>query len=469
MGRNRRPKIATDISISGIADKGMCVGRDAEGSVYFLQGGVPGDVVDAVITKKKKGLPFGFVKEVKSLSPHRVEPFCDHFGICGGCKWQHLDYTVQVEHKERQVRDAIRRIAKVEPGEFIPIFSNAEMSRYRNKLEYSFSNKRWITEEEVASGEKIVQSKALGFHRPGVFDKIVNIDTCHLQIDISNKIRNFLRDFTAGEEYKYYDIRGNHGFLREMVVRTNVKGEVMLILIFGQKDAARMETITNAIIAEFPEIVSLFHIINPKNNSSFYDLEPVHLHGAKYLTEDLGAIQYKIGPKSFFQTNPKQAKELYDIAKDFADIQEGDNVYDLYTGLGSIALYVADQCKQIVGIEEIEEAIDLAKVNAEHNDITNATFYAGDVKDLLTDDFVDKHGKADIIITDPPRMGMHKDVVEMFLKLEVPKIVYISCNPSTQARDIGILSEKYTLEKIQPVDMFPHTHHVESVALLKLK
>lgn len=468
MGRNRRPKIVTGINISGIADKGMCVGRDEEGSVYFLQGGVPGDLVDAVITRKKKGVPFGFVKEIKSFSIHRVDSFCDHFGVCGGCKWQHLDYAKQIEQKEKQVRDAIRRIAKVEAKEFIAILGNGEMTQYRNKLEYSFSNKRWITEEEVASGEKITQSKALGFHRPGVFDKIVDIETCHLQIDISNKIRNFLGDLTAGEEYKYYDIRGNHGFLREMVVRTNVKGEVMLILIFGQKDAARMKTITDALLSEFSEIVSLFHIINPKNNSSFYDLDPIHVYGDVYLKENLGSIEYKIGPKSFFQTNTKQAKELYDLAKDFADIQKGDNVYDLYTGLGSIALYVADQCESIVGIEEIEEAIELARINAEHNKIENATFYAGDVKDLLTDEFVERHGKADIIITDPPRMGMHKDVVEMFLKLEVPKIVYISCNPSTQARDIGILSEKYTLEKIQPVDMFPHTHHVESVALLKL-
>ncbi|GLR18936.1 23S rRNA (uracil(1939)-C(5))-methyltransferase RlmD [Portibacter lacus] len=469
MGRNRRSKTASDIKISGIADKGMSVGRDPEGTVYFLQGGVPGDTVDAVITKKKKGVPFGFVKEIKEYSPDRVDPFCEHFGVCGGCKWQHLDYKIQVEQKEKQVRDSIRRIAKVEAGEFLPILQNEKLSFYRNKLEYSFSNKRWITEEEVASGKEIIQTKALGFHRPGVFDKIVDIETCHLQNDSSNKIRNFIRDLTAEKEFGYYDIRANKGFLREMVVRSNRDGKIMLILIFGKREKEKINYITEKLIETFPEIVSLFHIINTKMNSSFYDLEPEHIHGEEYLTERLGEVEFKIGPKSFFQTNTLQAENLFKIARDFADIQPEDNVYDLYTGLGSIALFVADQCKSIVGIEEIEEAIDLARINADHNNITNSTFYAGDVKDLLTDAFVEKHGKADIIITDPPRMGMHPEVVEMFLKLETPKIVYISCNPATQARDIGILSEKYTLEKIQPVDMFPHTHHVESVALLKLK
>lgn len=469
MGRNRKPKIAKDILISGIADKGMSVGRDPEGNVYFLQGGVPGDRVDAIIKKKKKGVPFGFVKEVLAYSEDRVEPFCDHFGVCGGCKWQHLDYKVQIEQKEKQVRDAIRRIAKVEAKEFIPILGNEEQSYYRNKLEFSFSNKRWITEEEIAEDKVIVQSKALGFHRPGVFDKIVDIETCHLQNDVSNRLRNFIRHFTKSEEYAYYDIRNNQGYLREMVVRTNLKGEVMLILIFGQTKTSLTNKLSEAILAEFPEVISLYHILNQKGNSSFYDLEPEHVAGEKYLTEALGEIKYKIGPKSFFQTNTKQAVKLYQIAKDFADIQAEDNVYDLYTGLGSIALFVADQCKQIVGIEEIEEAIEIAKVNASDNNIEHAVFYAGDVKDILTDHFVERHGKADIIITDPPRAGMHPDVVDMFLKLETPKVVYISCNPATQARDIGLLSEKYTLEKVQPVDMFPHTHHVESVALLKLK
>ncbi|WP_235298422.1 23S rRNA (uracil(1939)-C(5))-methyltransferase RlmD [Portibacter marinus] len=469
MGRRKKAKMVKDITISGIADKGMSVGRDENGTVYFLQGGVPGDTVNAVIKRKKKGVPFGFVSEVTEKSEHRVEPFCEHFGICGGCKWQHLDYKIQIEHKEKQVRDAIKRIAKVEPVEFLPILGNTSLRLYRNKLEYSFSNKRWITEEEVASGEDIEQSKAVGFHRPGVFDKIVDINTCHLQVDISNQIRNFIQDFTSSEAYSYYDIRGNHGFLREMVVRTNLKGEVMLILIFGREEKQKMANITEAVLSQFPQIVSMFHIINPKNNSSFYDLDPIHVHGEPYLKERLGPLEYKIGPKSFFQTNTKQAAKLYQIARQFANIQPDDNVYDLYTGLGSIALFVADQCKSIVGIEEIPEAIEWAKENASHNQIHHASFYAGDVKDLWTDRFVENHGVADIIITDPPRSGMHKEVVDMFLKLETPKIVYISCNPSTQARDIGLLSEKYTLEKIQPVDMFPHTHHVESVALLKLK
>ncbi len=469
MGRNRKPKTVKDITLHGIADKGMCVGRDAEGNIYFLQGGVPGDKVDAIIKQKKKGVPFGFVKTITEPSIHRVKTFCEHFGVCGGCKWQHLDYKIQIEQKEQQVKDAIRRIAKIEAKTFLPILGNGQLAHYRNKLEYSFSNKRWLTEKEISEDVEITQSKALGFHRPGVFDKIVDINKCHLQDDISNRIRNFVREFTASEDFEYYDIKNNHGFLREMVVRTNLKNEVMLILIFGHKDVSKMKMITEALKNKFPEIVSLFHITNAKSNSSFFDLEPNHIFGDEYLTEKLGNIIYKIGPKSFFQTNTLQAEKLYSIAKDFADIQPNDNVYDLYTGLGSIALFVADKCMNIVGIEEIEEAIELAKINATYNNISNAEFYAGDVKDILTDDFIMKHGKADIIITDPPRVGMHKEVVQMLLQVESPKIVYISCNPSTQARDIGLLSEKYDLEKIQPVDMFPHTHHVESVALLKLK
>lgn len=469
MGRSRKPKIVRDILISGIADKGLSIGRDTAGVVYFLEGGVPGDKVSAIIKKKKKGVPFGFVIEVNELSPHRAEPFCEHFGVCGGCKWQHLSYAEQIAQKEKQVRDAITRIAKVMPVEFRPIMGNQDMTGYRNKLEFSFSNKRWVTKEEISSGEPIEDRKALGFYRPGTFDKVIDIEKCHLQPDISNKIRLFIRSLTAGEEFDYYDIRANKGFLRNMVVRTNAKGQVLLILIFGSEKPALMREITDALISKFPEIVSIYHFINAKGNSSYYDLEPIHVYGDTYLKETLEDKTYQIGPKSFFQTNTKQAELLYDLARSFADIQPGDNVYDLYTGLGSIALFIADRCKQVVGIEEIAAAIEGAKENARENDIHNAVFYAGDVKDILTDSFVEKHGKADIIITDPPRAGMHKEVVEMFLKLEVPKIVYISCNPSTQARDIGLLSEKYTLEIIQPVDMFPHTHHVESVALLKLK
>ncbi len=469
MGRSRKPKRAYGISITGIADKGMCVGRDENGVVYFLEGGVPGDKVDAIIKKKKKGVPFGVVTEVLELSPHRTASFCEHFGTCGGCKWQHLSYEEQINQKERQVKDAIRRIAKVEAGSFLPILGNEKMREYRNKLEYSFSSKRWITEEEVASGEKIPDRKALGFYRPGTFDKVIDIEKCHLQDNVTNRIRNYIRTITSDDDFEYYDHRNNKGFLRNIVVRTNKEGQVMLINIFGEDDKEKIKDISDKVIKEFPEIVSLFHIINPKQNSSFSDLEPVHDYGTPYLTETLENVKYHIGPKSFFQTNTYQAEKLYSIARDCADIQPDDNVYDLYTGLGSIALFVADQCRQIVGIEEIEEAIDWAKENAKVNGIDNAVFYAGDVKDILTDEFVEKHGKADIIITDPPRAGMHKDVVDMFLKLETPKIVYISCNPSTQARDIGLLSEKYDLETIQPVDMFPHTHHVESVALLKLR
>lgn len=469
MGRSRKPRFVNNITLSGIADKGMCVGRDEEGQVYFLLGGVPGDVVNAIIKRKKKGVPFGQVTKVIKESEYRTEPFCEHFGTCGGCKWQNLSYARQLEEKERQVKDAVRRIAKVEPGEFIPILGNSKLDNYRNKLEFSFSNKRWITEDEVASGKEIVQTKALGFHRPGVFDKIVNINKCHLQNDISNRIRNFIKEITQEEAFDYYDIRQNTGFLREMVVRTNRKGEVMLILILGEDRPDNIKTLCDMVKEEFSEIISLYTIINTKKNSSFYDLEPIHIYGAKYLKECMEKIQYNIGPKSFFQTNTEQSEALYTIARDFANIEDGDTVYDLYTGLGSIALFIADKCAKVVGIEEIEEAIELAKMNAIENQIENATFYAGDVKDILNDDFVEKHGKADIIITDPPRAGMHADVVDMLLKSGAKKIVYISCNPGTQARDIGLLSEKYNLSKIQAVDMFPHTHHVESVALLNIK
>ena len=469
MGRRKKPRIVEGIAISGIADKGMSVGRDEEGQVYFLQGGIPGDEITAVITRKKKGVPFGKVKEVTKESIHKADPFCEHFGVCGGCKWQNLDYNIQLQQKEQQVRDAIKRIAKVKPEEFLEILGNEEIKEYRNKLEFSFSNKRWLTEEEVASGEEIKQTKALGFHRPGVFDKIVEINHCHLQNDLSNKIRNKIRELTSNEEFEYYDIRNQKGFLREVVIRSNSFGEFMIILICGDDRSEKISFIKNELIQQFPQIKSFYHIINQKPNSSFFDLEPVHDYGAKYLREKLGETKYLIGPKSFFQTKTNQAKRLYDIAKNFADIQSNDIVYDLYTGLGSIALYVADQCKSVVGIEEIEEAINIAKLNAAENNSDHAVFYAGDVKDILNPEFIQIHGKADLIITDPPRAGMHKDVVNMLLEASAPKIVYISCNPSTQARDISILSEKYDLIKIQPVDMFPHTHHVESVALLKLR
>ncbi len=468
MGRKNKNKIVYDVPVVDVADRGKSVAKDAEGRVYFIDKAVPGDVVDILVLRKKKSFFQGIVKEYKKLSEDRVVARCDHFGSCGGCKWQHLDYEAQLRYKHSTVVNAMTRIGKIDGTKIRPIKRAENIFNYRNKMEYSFSNKRWLTESEIRSDKKIDQSPALGFHAPGAFDKVVDIDTCHLQDDLSNKIRNFTRDFTHRHEMDYYDARAHTGLMRNMVVRNTSIGEWMIIVSFAKQDD-RNSTLLEALKSEFPQITSLNYVINKKMNDTILDQNIILYHGLPYIIEKLGDVQYKIGTKSFFQTNTEQANVLFETVVDFADFRGDENVYDLYTGLGSIALYISKSAKHVTGIEEVEAAIADANKNAKLNSIKNTTFYAGDVKDILTDEFVSKHGKADIVITDPPRVGMHKDVIATLLKLRAPKIIYVSCNPATQARDLDLLSEQYDVMYMQPVDMFPHTHHIENVALLKLK
>ncbi len=468
MARRSKNQILEKVRITGIADKGKAVGRTHLGEVVFVDDAVPGDLVDVRVIRKKKSLAEGVVIQFQELSLDRVTPSCRHFGICGGCKWQHLDYQAQLLHKEQTVRDCMQRIARLDPQIVLPIIGCSENFRYRNKLEFSFSNRRWLTKEETQSEDDLSGQGALGFHRPGFFDKIVAIEECLLQDPLSNDIRNFVREYTLQQNLTYFDPRAHEGLMRNMIVRNTTLGEWMVIVVFGYRDEEVIESMMSAIQVAFPQITSLLYVINEKNNDTIFDREVFTWHGRPYIVEKLGHTEYRIGPKSFFQTNPKQAMTLFDVAREFAEFSKEDNVYDLYTGLGSIALYISEDVAQVTGIEEIPEAIADAHINKELNKITNASFYAGDVKDLLNEDFIQRHGKADVIITDPPRQGMHEKVVETILELETPRIVYISCNPATQARDLALLSKKYTVTKVQPVDMFPHTHHIESVAQLVL-
>ncbi len=459
----KRKKVIENIKIIDIADRGKAVGKTPEGAVIFVQGPVPGDIVDILLLKKRKGVFQGIVKSYKKLSPYRTNPVCSHFENCGGCKWQHLAYEKQLEYKDKQVREAFNRIAKVEIDEIFPIRGGEKTEYYRNKLEFSFSNKRWLTNEEINSDTVFGETNVLGFHAPGSFDKIIPIEHCHLQDSPSNDIRNFIRDYTLQHGYTYWDARANKGFMRNMIIRTSSLGHTMLIVSFSKNDQEKITALLDAVYDKFPEITSLNYVINSKMNDSIWDLDIINYKGETTIREKLGDVEFIISPKSFFQTNTYQSKVLYDIAVDFANLQGNENVLDLYTGIGSIALYIAKKVKKVFGIEVVKEAIEDAKLNAELNNISNATFQTGDVKDVLNDDFE----KPDIVFIDPPRAGMHKDVVETLLKLEPEKIVYISCNPSTQARDVALLSEKYKAVKSQAVDMFPHTHHIENVMLLK--
>jgi 23S rRNA (uracil1939-C5)-methyltransferase len=464
----RKKKIVPYLSISGFADKGRAVGRSDDGEVIFINGAVPGDVVEALILRKKKSFSEGIVHKMLSLSKDRVTPLCMHFSECGGCKWQDLDYSAQLIYKEANVKDCIKRIAKLDEDIVKPILGCDQQIQYRNKLEYSASSKRWITKVESKSSDEIINTGAFGFHKTGYFDKIVPIENCLLQDSLTNDIRNFVRDYVTSNSLSFYDYRDKKGFLRNLIVRNTVDGQWMVIVIFGVYDEKHVDDLMDKLKNRFPQITSLHYIINEKQNDSIWDQKVINPYGKPYILEKLGNISYKIGPKSFFQTNPTQAKTLFDVAIAMAELKKTDIVYDLYTGLGSIALYIANKVSAVIGIEEIPEAINDANENKAINNISNATFYAGDVKDILNDTFIMLHGKPDVVITDPPRAGMHEKVIETLLTLEAPRIVYISCNPSTQARDLALLSNKYNVLGVQPVDMFPHTHHIETVALLTL-
>lgn len=468
MGRRKKPKVYTDVRFTGIADKGRAVGRDEDGKVIFSDGVAPGDVADVLVKRKKKGVLMGTAQQIKSYSPERAEPVCEHFWLCGGCKWQHLSYKAQAREKEKVVRDTLRRIGKVEVEEFLPIRAAEQTTFYRNKLEFSFSNKRWLTREEIDSD---ISNKAnvLGFHRSGAFDKVIDIDKCWLQPDPSNEMRNAIKEIALQQGLSFHDAKAHEGFMRQVMFRVTTTGEVLVLFSFHEDKPELYQPFMDAVMERFPQITTVCYCINTKLNDFLYDLDMHTYAGKGYVEECLGDIRFNVGPKSFFQTNTHQAKVLYDTVVEFASLNGTENVYDLYTGIGSIALYVARACRQVVGIEEIPEAIADAEANAQLNDIGNAVFYAGDVKDMLTPEFAEQHGRPDLLITDPPRAGMHAKVVEMLLELAAPRIVYVSCNPSTQARDLQLLSEKYRVVKAQPVDMFPHTHHIENVALLELR
>ena len=468
MGRRKRQKpFYKDLEITGIADKGKGFGRNDDGKIIFVKKVAVGDVVSAQVIKKRKDYSEAVLKEIQTLSSDRVTPFCKHYGICGGCQFQHVGYAAQKRYKASLVEDAMRRIAKVPIGELLPIIGCEKEKYYRNKLEFAFSCKRWLTADEINT-DATNEEDVVGFHPPGAFDKVVDVEHCYLQDEPSNEIRDVIKSIALEQKLPFWEARKNEGFMRQVMIRTTSTGETMVILGVHDEDE-RLEKLLERIVEQLPSITSLYYCVNQKVNDFMLDLEMKLHHGSPTITEQLGHVKFKIGPKSFFQTNSTQAKVLYDVVVDFADLKGEENVYDLYTGLGSIAQYVSHRCKKVTGIEEIAAAIEDAKKNATLNEIENCTFYAGDVKDILNESFIEKHKKPDLIITDPPRAGMSKEVVATLLQSETPRIVYVSCNPATQARDLQLLHEKYDIEKVQPVDMFPHTHHIESVALLTLR
>lgn len=457
------------VTITDVAAEGKAVAKVNE-LVIFVPYVVPGDVVDLQVKRKKNHYAEAVAVKFHEKSPLRTEPFCSHFGVCGGCKWQCLSYEEQLKYKQKQVFDNLTRIGKVELPEFRPILGSEKTRFYRNKLEFTFSNKRWLTEEEVKQDVKYDQMNAVGFHIPGAFDKVLAIDKCWLQDDISNQIRNAVRDYAYAHNFPFFDLRTQEGLLRNIMVRTSSTGELMVVLqckVTDDEGRRKMEEILQFMADSFPQITSLMYVINNKCNDTIGDLDVEVFKGNDHIFEEMEGLRFKVGPKSFYQTNSEQAYNLYKVAREFAGLTGNELVYDLYTGTGTIANFVARQARKVVGIEYVPEAIEDAKVNSALNGIDNTLFYAGDMKDILTNDFIAEHGCPDVIITDPPRAGMHNDVIDVILAAEPKRIVYVSCNPATQARDLQLLDGKYKVTAVQPVDMFPHTHHVENVVQLE--
>lgn len=463
MGRKRKElPVVENVEITGVAAEGKSIAR-VDDMVVFIPYGAPGDVVNIKLDKKKRSYAEAHIVDIVKPSPDRVTPACEHFGVCGGCKWQHIPYESQLRYKRDQVVDALTRIAKVEIPEVNPTLGSKETFCYRNKLEYTFSCKCWITFEDLRSGREIADRNALGFHIPGAFDKVLDIKKCWLQDDLSNRIRLFVRQYALAKGYEFYDIKAQQGLMRTLMVRIASTGEVMLIVVFARPEQEKIDDLMGAIAAEFPEITSLLYVVNQKVNDTIADQEVITYRGRDYINEEMEGLQFRIGPKSFYQTNSLQAYELYKVARRMACLKPDDLVYDLYTGTGTIANFVARQVKKVVGIEYVPEAIADAKLNSEVNGIDNTIFFAGDMKDVLTDGFIEEHGRPDVMIIDPPRAGMHEDVVNVILNARPERIVYVSCNPATQARDLALMDSLYRVEEVQPVDMFPHTHHVENV------
>ena len=457
------------VTITDVAAEGKAVAKVNE-LVIFVPYVVPGDVVDLQVKRKKNHYAEAVAVKFHEKSPLRTEPFCQHYGVCGGCKWQVLPYSEQIKYKQKQVFDNLTRIGKVELPEFRPILGSEKTRFYRNKLEFTFSNKRWLTEEEVKQDVKYDQMNAVGFHIPGAFDKVLAIDKCWLQDDISNQIRNAVRDYAYAHNFPFFDLRTQEGLLRNIMIRTSSTGELMVVLqckVTDDEGRRKMEEILQFMADSFPQITSLMYVINNKCNDTIGDLDVEVFKGNDHIFEEMEGLRFKVGPKSFYQTNSEQAYNLYKVAREFAGLTGNELVYDLYTGTGTIANFVARQARKVVGIEYVPEAIEDAKVNSALNGIDNTLFYAGDMKDILTNDFIAEHGRPDVIITDPPRAGMHNDVIDVILAAEPKRIVYVSCNPATQARDLQLLDGKYKVTAVQPVDMFPHTHHVENVVQLE--
>jgi 23S rRNA (uracil1939-C5)-methyltransferase len=468
VGRKKEMPLLEKVRITDIGAEGNALAR-VDNLVVFVPMVIPGDVVDLRVIRKRKKYLEGKVIRFHEYSPDRITPRCIHFGVCGGCKWQHLPYELQLKYKEKQVLDTLIRIGKIELPATDHILGSADEYLYRNKLEFTFSDKRWLTDEEIRSDNDYEKEEALGFHIPGLFDKILDIRECHLQPEPSNLIRNSVKRYAQKKGLSFFNLREQTGFLRNLIVRNSLDGNVMVIVVFFHDEEERRNGLLDHISKEFPQVTSLFYIINSKKNDSLADQEPILYRGDDHIIEEMDGLKFRIGPKSFYQTNTKQGLELYRIAKKFAGLSGNEVVYDLYTGTGTIANYLAPSAGKVVGLEYIDEAINDAVFNSQFNNISNTTFIAGDIKDTLNEQFMSIHGRPDVIITDPPRAGMHEDVVKTMLLAEPGKIVYISCNPATQARDISLMSEKYLVTKVQPVDMFPHTHHVENVVLLLRK
>ncbi len=460
-------KFLQNIQVIDIAEEGKGVGK-SDDLVIFIDKAVPGDIVDVELLRRKKKFYEGKIQNLVKPSEHRTEPFCEHFGVCGGCKWQHLTYEAQLQFKQKSVSDALQRLGKVDVSDMEPILGSAVSRYYRNKLEYTFSDKRWLTDGDMRNAETM-EMNALGYHIPGRFDKILDIDHCYLQADPSNEIRNKVREYALKAGISFYNLKNHEGALRNLIIRTSSTGELMVIVVFAYADEEQIEGMMKFIASQFKSINSLLYIVNHKKNDTIFDQE-IHIYaGADHIFENMDGLKFKIGPKSFYQTNSAQAFELYKIARDFANFKGDELVYDLYTGAGTIANFIAGNVKNVVGIEYVPTAIEDAKINSEINEIKNTSFFAGDMKDILNEDFISTHGKPDVVITDPPRAGMHPDVVKRLLEMEAEKIVYVSCNAATQARDIELLKAKYEVGRIKPVDMFPHTQHVENVVLLTIK
>ncbi|MDE6564214.1 MAG: 23S rRNA (uracil(1939)-C(5))-methyltransferase RlmD [Muribaculaceae bacterium] len=466
MSRKRKPlPVIEGLEINALAAEGNAIGRHGD-MVVFVPFGAPGDIVNVKLEKKKKSYANGRIVSFLHKSDCRVEPRCEHFTICGGCRWQHLPYEVQLQSKRQQVVDALERIAKVDLPEIAPTLGSSNIWEYRNKMEYTFSNRCWLTFEQLESGEEFPDRDAAGFHIPGAFDKVLDITKCHLQDNLGNRIRLFIKKYGKEHNLSFYDLKAQSGFLRTLMIRIASTGEVMVVMAVGEDRPDEIEALMHAVANEFPEISSLMYAVNTKVNDTLGDIDIIAYKGKPYIEEEMEGLKFRVGPKSFYQTNSLQAYELYKVARNFAQLSGEELVYDLYTGTGTIANFVSKQARKVIGIEYVEDAVADARINASVNRIDNVEFFAGDMKDVLNDDFIAHHGRPDVMIVDPPRAGMHTDVVETILRAEPKAIVYVSCNPATQARDLALLDCKYGVETVQPVDMFPHTHHVENVIRL---